>query len=66
MRISVRKGPAPRDGTSTEPQVIMELWMTTEEAHGLDLNGMALGDAVGAALQEHMPHRRPSSRNVRK
>lgn len=66
MRVSVRKGPAPRDGTSDQPQVIMELWMTTDEAHDLDLNGMALGDAVGDALKEHMPHRRPTNRNVRK
>lgn len=40
--------------------------MTTDEAHDLDLNGMALGDAVGDALKEHMPHRRPTNRNVRK
>lgn len=66
MRVSVRKGPVPRDGSSEEPQVIMELWMTTPEAHGLDLNSMALGDAIGEALTEHMPNRRPSARNVRR
>lgn len=66
MRVTVKKGPTPRDGSSDEPQVIMETWMTTDEARDLNLNGLAYGDAVGEALTEHLRHRHTTSRNVRK
>lgn len=55
MRIVVRKGPVRHDAPEgTPPMVVLEVWMEAAEAYGLDLNGIALGNAVGAALGKHL------------
>ncbi|MFZ3194085.1 MAG: hypothetical protein WA154_12885 [Moraxellaceae bacterium] len=69
MKVTVRKAPLVKDKDgwpiSPLPPVVVELWMSSEEAILLDLHDIPLREAVEEALTEHLRSRFRVSRQVK-
>ena len=62
MKVTVRKAPLPPG--ETEPPVVVELWMTPEEAKSHAHRSPELEDAIEDALVEHLRTRYRVHRRV--